>query len=78
MQRVVERSRLKSSVLAVKAEGLQQISALRHELAEKDALIAELGQQLSAARANDGARVTGGVDQEELTQSQSEQLLRVL
>jgi hypothetical protein len=72
MQRVVERSRLKSSVLAVKAEGLQQISALRHELAEKDALIAELGQQLLAARANDGARVTGGVDQEELTQSQSE------
>jgi len=54
-KKVVEQSRLKSSVLAVKAKGLQQIPALKQELAEKDAVIAELGKQLAAARANDGA-----------------------
>lgn len=71
-KKVVEQSRLKSSVLAVKAKGLQQIPALKQELAEKDAVIAELGKQLAAARANDGARAVGDGDQEELAQSQRE------
>ena len=39
MQRVVERSRLKSPILAVKAERLNDACALREELLEKDATI---------------------------------------
>lgn len=35
-------------------------------------MIAELGKQLAAARANDGARAVGDGDQEELAQSQRE------
>lgn len=35
------RSRLKSSILAVKAEGLQDVHFLKQELLEKDAVIAE-------------------------------------
>ena len=39
VQIVVERSRLKSSALAVKAVGLQRIPLLEKELAKKDDLI---------------------------------------
>ena len=42
LQRVVERSRLKSSVLAVKAEKLEDVHSLKQELLEKDAVVAEL------------------------------------
>ena len=42
LQKVVERSQLKSSVLAVKAEELQDVCSLKQDLAERDALIAEL------------------------------------
>jgi len=41
-KKVVERSQLKSSVLAVKAEELQDVCSLKQDLAERDALIAEL------------------------------------
>ena len=71
------RSRLKSSILVVKSEGLQQIPVLKQELAEKDAIIAELGRQLAAAQAGGGGADAGsssGVNQEELAQSQSKYL----
>ena len=55
MQRVVERSRLKSSILAVKAERLNDASALREELLEKDATITELKQQISNLQAGGSA-----------------------
>lgn len=71
-KKVVLRSRLKSSILAVKSEGLQQVPVLKQELAEKDAIIAELGRQLAAAQAGGGAGSSSGANQEELAQSQRE------
>ena len=72
LQRVVERSRLKSSILAVKADGLQDAHSLKQELAEKDALIAELKEQLAAAQAGGGnAEGSSGRDSEELARCQS-------
>ena len=70
LQRVVERSRLKSSILAVKADGLQDAHSLKQELAEKDALIAELKEQLAAAQAG-GGKGSSGRDSEELARCQS-------
>jgi len=57
--------------LAVKSEGLQQVPVLKQELAEKDAIIAELGRQLAAAQAGGGAGSSSSANQEELAQSQS-------
>lgn len=54
-KRVVERSRLKSSILAVKAERLNDACALREELLEKDATITELKQQISNLQAGGSA-----------------------
>jgi len=68
-KRVVERSRLKSSILAVKADGLQDAHSLKQELAEKDALIAELKEQLAAAQAGGGERDQALRDYAELRQS---------
>ncbi|KAG2577610.1 hypothetical protein PVAP13_6NG192400 [Panicum virgatum] len=67
-KKIVLRSRLKSSILAIKAEGLQEVHALKQELAEKDAVIADLKRQLAAAQAGGSS----GVTQEELVQSQRE------
>ena len=50
-QRVAERSRLKSSILAVKTEKLQDAHSLIQELVEKDAEIAELRRQQSVFQA---------------------------
>jgi len=47
LQRIVERSRLKSCMLAVKAEKLQDVHSLKQELLEKDAVVAELKRQLA-------------------------------
>ena len=61
----------------MKSEGLQQIPVLKQELAEKDAIIAELGRQLAAAQAGGcgtDAGSSSGVNQEELAQSQSKYL----
>ena len=61
----------------MKSKGLQQIPVLKQELAEKDAIIVELGRQLAAAQAGGGGTDDGsssGVNQEELAQSQSKYL----
>ena len=65
-------SRVKSSILAVKSERLQQVPALKQELEEKDDLIAELGEQLATAR--EGATSSSGQYQEELAQLKSKRL----
>ena len=77
MQRVILRSWVKSSILAVKSERLQQVPVLKQELEEKDAVIAELGRQLAAAHESGGgpgAASTSSQYQEELAQVQSEYL----
>ena len=68
LQRVVKRSQLKSSVLAVKAENLQDVHSLKQELLEKDAVIAELKRQL----ANSQVGGSSGGQNEELTRCQRE------
>ena len=55
----------------MKSEGLQQVPVLKQELAEKDAIIAELGRQLAAAQAGGGAGSSSSANQEELAQSQN-------
>jgi len=78
VQRVILRSRLKSSILAVKYERLQLIPVLKQELAEKDAIIVELGRQLAAARDGGGGpdnASTSSKYQEELARIQSEYLI---
>jgi len=60
-----------SSILAVKAERLQDARSLRLELAEKDALIAELKEQLATAQAGgSNAASSSEANREELTQCQ--------
>ena len=54
MQRVIECSRQKSSVLAEKAEDIQQTVVLKQKLAERDAQLADLERHLYAIQA--GAR----------------------
>jgi len=62
-----------SSILAVKAERLQDARSLRLELAEKDALIAELKEQLAMSQAGgSNAASSSEANREELTQCQSE------
>ena len=65
-------SRVKSSILAVKSERLQQVPALKQELEEKDDLIADLGEQLATAR--EGATSSSSQYQEELAQLKSKHL----
>ena len=50
VQKLAQRSRIKSSALAVKSERLQQFPALKWELEEKDDLVAALAEELAMAR----------------------------
>ena len=77
MQRVILRSWVKSSILAVKSERLQQVPVLKQELEEKDVAIAELRRQLATAHESGGvlsAASTSSQYQEELARVQSEYL----
>lgn len=64
-KKIVMRSRLKSSILAVKAEGLQDVHYLKQELLEKDVVIAEPAGSITAGSSD--AR-----QNEELTRCQRE------
>ncbi|KAG2556643.1 hypothetical protein PVAP13_8NG185900 [Panicum virgatum] len=67
--------RVKSSILAVKSEGLQPVPVLKQELEEKGVVIAELRRQLATARESGGvlgAASTSSQYQEELARVQRE------